>query len=56
VPAQSTFGPVAFLCYLWMRRRWGAERTMAQFEQSRQQETAAEPVSVPVPVAEPATA
>jgi hypothetical protein len=31
VPAQSAFGPVAFLCYLWLRRRYGAERTMGAF-------------------------
>ncbi|HEU5269601.1 MAG TPA: hypothetical protein VFU36_06720 [Jatrophihabitans sp.] len=56
VPAQSAFGPIAFLCYLWMRRRWGPERTMRQFMQSRQQETVTEPVSTPVVVPEPATA
>jgi hypothetical protein len=56
VPAQTIFGPVAFLCYLWMRHRWGPERTMAQFDRSLRSETAAEPVSAPVPVAEPATA
>jgi hypothetical protein len=31
VPAQVAFGPVAFLCYLWLRRRYGPERTMVQF-------------------------
>ena len=31
VPAQVAFGPAAFLCYLWMRRRYGQERTMGQF-------------------------
>ena len=31
VPAQALFGPVAFLSVLWMRRRWGPERTMAQY-------------------------
>jgi hypothetical protein len=56
VPAQTIFGPVAFLCYLWMRHRWGPERTMAQFDRSLRRETAVEPVSAPVPVAEPATA
>ena len=56
VPAQSAFGPVAFLCYLWMRRRWGPERTMAQFMRSRQQGTVAEPVPAPVVIPEPATA
>jgi hypothetical protein len=31
VPAQAFFGPAAFLCYLWMRRRYGPERTMAEY-------------------------
>jgi hypothetical protein len=31
VPAQVAFGPAAFLCYLWLRRRYGQERTMGQF-------------------------
>jgi len=31
VPAQAFFGPAAFLCYLWMKRRYGRERTMAEY-------------------------
>jgi hypothetical protein len=31
VPAQVAFGPAAFLCYLWLKRRYGPERTMGQF-------------------------
>lgn len=31
VPAQAWFGPTAFLCYLWMRRHYGPERTMREF-------------------------
>jgi hypothetical protein len=31
VPVQTWFGPPAFLLYLWLRRRYGPERTMAQF-------------------------
>jgi hypothetical protein len=31
VPAQAIFGPVALLTYLWMRKRWGRERTMVEF-------------------------
>ncbi len=31
VPVQTWFGPVAFLGYLWMRRRYGRERTMQEF-------------------------
>jgi hypothetical protein len=49
VPAQTAFGPVAFLCYLWLRRRYGAERTMAQF-------LAGPDVPAPAAPAVPATA
>ncbi|MFP5282249.1 MAG: hypothetical protein ACLGIF_02220 [Actinomycetes bacterium] len=31
VPAQVAFGPAAFVSYLWLRRRFGRERTMAEF-------------------------
>lgn len=31
VPAQTFFGIPAFFLYLWMRRRWGPERTVQQF-------------------------
>jgi hypothetical protein len=31
VPSQALFGPAAFLCMLWMRRRYGPERTMAEY-------------------------
>ena len=31
VPAQVAFGPAAFLCALWLRRRFGPERTMVEF-------------------------
>ncbi len=31
VPAQALFGPAAFLCMLWMRHRYGPERTMAEY-------------------------
>jgi len=31
VPAQVSFGPAALLCYLWLRRRYGAERTTAAY-------------------------
>jgi hypothetical protein len=55
VPAQTAFGPVAFLCYLWMRHRWGPERTVAQFL-ADERPTATEPVPAPVVVPEPATA
>lgn len=31
VPAQAFFGPPAFIAYLWLRRRYGAERTVREF-------------------------
>jgi hypothetical protein len=31
IPAQSLFGPVAFVTCLWMRRHYGRERTMAEY-------------------------
>jgi hypothetical protein len=31
VPAQALFGPAALICYLWMKRRYGRERTMAEY-------------------------
>jgi len=31
VPAQTWFGPAAFLTYRWLRRRYGRERTMQEF-------------------------
>jgi hypothetical protein len=57
VPAQSAFGPVAFLCYLWLKRRYGQERTMAAFLASAdipRQATSPEvapPVNLPAPSA-----
>ena len=31
VPAQALFGPAALVCYLWMKRRYGRERTMGEY-------------------------
>jgi hypothetical protein len=31
IPAQSLFGPAAFITYLWMKRHYGRERTMAEY-------------------------
>ena len=35
VPAQAWFGPAALLGYLWLRRRYGRERTMKEFRRVR---------------------
>jgi hypothetical protein len=55
VPAQTAFGPVAFACYLYLKRKHGTERTMARFLASadippqRAATTVPQPVSVPEP-------
>jgi hypothetical protein len=53
VPAQSLFGPAAFLTYLWMKRHYGRERTMAEYLASQdgvaaapQLEQAPEPAAI----------
>jgi hypothetical protein len=52
VPAQAFFGPAALVAYLWMRRRYGRERTMVDFLASedavrREPSLATRPASVP---------
>ncbi|GIG21709.1 hypothetical protein Cch01nite_24330 [Cellulomonas chitinilytica] len=51
VPAQAAFGPAAFLYYRWLRRTYGAERTMAGFlgraDVDRQAPTPSFALSVP---------
>jgi hypothetical protein len=54
VPAQSLFGPAAFLTYLWMKRHYGRERTMAEYLAS-QDDAAAAPRVEPAPTPEPAS-
>jgi hypothetical protein len=54
VPAQSLFGPAAFLTYLWMRRHYGRERTMAEYLAS-QDGAAAAPQAEQAPAPEPAS-
>jgi len=52
VPAQTWFGPAAFIVYRWMRRRYGRERTMREFLDSDdvvRPKTAAAPAPAPVP-------
>jgi hypothetical protein len=48
VPSQALFGPAAFLCYLWMKRRYGRERTTAEYLASTD---ALVPAPAPVPLA-----
>ncbi|HEX4832654.1 MAG TPA: hypothetical protein VH478_16345 [Trebonia sp.] len=51
VPAQSLFGPFAFVTYLWMKRHYGRERTMAEYLASR-----GGPPAAPAPAADQAAA
>jgi hypothetical protein len=54
IPAQSVFGPAAFVTYLWMKRHYGRERTMAEYLAS-QDGAAAAPQVEPAPAPEPAS-
>jgi hypothetical protein len=54
VPAQSLFGPAAFITYLWMKRHYGRERTMAEYLAS-QDDAAATPRVEQAPTPEPAS-
>jgi hypothetical protein len=58
IPAQTLFGPAAFLAYLWMRRRYGRERTMQDFLTSTDvvRPSTIASATTPVPVVEPLTA
>jgi hypothetical protein len=54
IPAQSLFGPAAFVTYLWMKRHYGRERTMAEYLAS-QSGAAAAPRAEQAPAPEPAS-
>jgi len=54
IPAQSLFGPAAFVTYLWMKRHYGRERTMAEYLAS-QDGSDAEPRVEQAPSPEPAS-
>ncbi|MFL6140647.1 MAG: hypothetical protein ACJ72N_02100 [Labedaea sp.] len=64
VPAQTFFGPAAFVAYLWMRSRFGKERTVREFFASSDvraprtppREPATTPAAEPTPVPEVASA
>jgi hypothetical protein len=55
VPSQALFGPAAFLCYLWMKHRWGRERTMAEYLASTDARVPATATATPAPAPEPAS-
>jgi hypothetical protein len=54
IPAQSLFGPAAFVTYLWMKRHYGRERTMAEYLASQDGVAAESPVEQ-APAPEPAS-
>jgi len=54
IPSQAFFGPAAFLCYLWMKRRYGRERTMGEYLATHGAAPAAVPAQ-PAPAPEPAS-
>lgn len=55
VPSQAFFGPAAFLCYLWMKRRYGRERTMGEYLASAEAAARAATSAQPAPAPEPAS-
>jgi hypothetical protein len=55
VPSQALFGPAAFLCYLWMKHKWGRERTMAEYLASTDARVPATAAATPAPAPEPAS-
>ncbi len=56
VPAQAFFGPAAFLCSIWMRHRYGRERTMAEYLAGAEAAEGVSAATRPTPVREPASA
>ena len=55
VPAQALFGPAAFLTYLWMKRHYGRERTMAEYWASTGSAVPEPDPAQPVPARQPAS-
>jgi hypothetical protein len=55
VPSQAFFGPAAFLCYLWMKRRYGRERTMGEYLASVDAPARTAAAAQPAPAPEPAS-
>jgi hypothetical protein len=55
IPSQVFFAPAAFLCYLWLRHRYGPERTMAEYWAGLPSARAAGDQVQPVPVRQPAS-
>jgi hypothetical protein len=55
IPSQAFFAPAAFVLYLWLKHRYGQERTMAEFRASADSPAIPAPVAQPEPAPEPAS-
>jgi hypothetical protein len=55
IPSQLFFAPAAFICYLWMKHRYGPERTMAEYWASEDAAAGRPAVKQPEPAPEPAS-
>ena len=55
IPSQLFFAPAAFLCYLWMKHRYGRERTMAEYWASTDSTADSGAVAQHDPAPEPAS-
>jgi hypothetical protein len=55
VPSQAFFGPAAFLFYLWMKHRYGRERTMGEYRASTDSAALTTTPAQPAPAPEPAS-
>ncbi len=55
IPSQLFFAPAAFVCYLWMRHRYGRERTMAEYRASTGNAAPAPVPAQAAPAPEPAS-
>jgi hypothetical protein len=55
IPSQVFFAPAAFLCYLWMKHRYGRERTMAEYRASTSSALPEAGGAQPAPARQPAS-
>lgn len=53
IPSQAFFAPAALVAYLWMRRKYGRERTMAEYMASADNVMPVTPAAQPAPAPEP---
>jgi hypothetical protein len=55
IPSQLFFAPAAFICYLWLRHKYGKERTMAEYRAATEGAAPAAVPAQPAPAPEPAS-